>query len=173
MNIKNLAVIILLSISVFAVNAQTEIKWMTMKEAQEASKKNPKKIFVDIYTDWCGWCKKMDATTFKDPKIVAYMNKNYYAVKFNAEQREPIVYNGKEYKFVDNGNRGYHELAYMLMSGRMSYPTTAYIDEKLNLLTPVPGFQEVSTLDMILKYFGDGEYLKMNWEEYQKKYTGN
>jgi thioredoxin-related protein len=60
----------------------------------------------------------------------------------------------------------------MLMSGRMSYPTTAYIDEKLNLLTPVPGFQEVSTLDMILKYFGDGEYLKMNWEEYQKKYTG-
>lgn len=151
--------------------AQNHIKWMTWEEAQAANKKNPKKIFVDVYTDWCGWCKKMDATTFEDPKIVNYINKNFYAVKFNAEQKEEIIFNGKTYKYVSNGTRGYHELANELMQGRMSYPTSLYLDENLNLLSPVPGYQDVPTLEMILRFFGEKNYLTSTWEEYQKNYV--
>jgi thioredoxin-related protein len=113
----------------------------------------------------------MDATTFMDKKIVDYINANYYAVKFNAEQKEAIVFNGKTYKFVDNGGKGYHELANYLLQGRFSYPTTVYLDEKLALLTPVPGYLEPLQLDPILHYFGTGAYLNMDYAAFQKTYT--
>jgi len=150
--------------------AQNKIKWMTMEQAQAATKVKPKKIIIDAYTDWCGWCKKMDATTFVDKEVVEYINSNYYAVKFNAEQKEPIVFNGKTYNFVPNGARGYHELANLLLQGKFSYPTTIYLDEKLNLLTPVPGFLEPAQLNPILHYFGSGSYLTMDFAAYQKTY---
>ncbi|MBP9152977.1 MAG: DUF255 domain-containing protein, partial [Flavobacteriales bacterium] len=69
---------------------QEEIKWVSLEEADALRRTEPRKILIDVYTDWCGWCKKMDASTFKDPKVVAYINANYYAVKLDAEQKEPI-----------------------------------------------------------------------------------
>lgn len=80
---------------------------MTLKEAQEAQKKQPRKIVVDVYTGWCGWCKRMDATTFAHPEVVKYANENFYAVKFDAETQELVKFNGKEYKYASQGSRGY------------------------------------------------------------------
>ena len=54
-------------------------------------------MFIDVYTDWCGWCKRMDASTFKDPTVAAYLNANFYPVKLNAETRDTITFNGKTY----------------------------------------------------------------------------
>jgi len=78
----------------------TEIKWYTLEEALEAQEKNDKKIFIDMYTDWCKWCKVMDQKTFTDQAVIQYMNENFYAVKFNAEQKEAINFLGyiKGYK---------------------------------------------------------------------------
>ena len=73
------------------------IKWLTWEQAQAEQKKKPKKVFVDIYTDWCGWCKKMDATTFENPKIAQYMIDNFYCVKFNAETHDDIMFKGQKY----------------------------------------------------------------------------
>ena len=81
------------------------IKWMTWKEMQEAQKKEHRKVFVDVYTGWCGWCKRMDASTFKDAYIVKYVNDNFYAVKFDAETKDnnlTVVENyGEEAKVVE------------------------------------------------------------------------
>ena len=63
-----------------------EVKWMTWEEAAAANDKQPKKIFVDVYTNWCGWCKKMDASTFKETDVVKILNEKFYPVKLNAEQ---------------------------------------------------------------------------------------
>ena len=65
---------------------EVAIKWYTWDEAIALNAKNPKKIFIDLYTEWCGYCKKMDANTFKDPEVAKYMNEHFYAVKFDAEQ---------------------------------------------------------------------------------------
>ena len=69
-----------------ATIAAQEVEWMSWEEALARSESDaePKKIFVDVYTDWCGWCKRMDATTFVDPTIVSLMDEHFYAVKLNA-----------------------------------------------------------------------------------------
>ena len=60
------------------------VNWLTFEQASALAKTKPKKMLIDVYTDWCGWCKKMDATTFANPKIAAYVNQYFYAVKFNS-----------------------------------------------------------------------------------------
>jgi len=152
------------------------VKWMTWDEAVKAAKadkaagKTPKKVFVDIYTNWCGWCKKMDAETFEQPKVSAYLNKNFYPVKFNAEQKESIVFDGKTFKYVAQGRRGYHELAAALLAGKMSYPTVIFLNEDFQLLQRIPGYLNIPTFDMIMHYLAEDHYTKTPWAEFQKQY---
>jgi uncharacterized protein YyaL (SSP411 family) len=67
-----------------------KVKWLTVAEMQAAYSKNPKPILVDVYTTWCGWCKVMDKQTYSNEKVAAYINEKYYAVKFDAESKEPV-----------------------------------------------------------------------------------
>lgn len=124
------------------------IHWMTWEEAMTAMESEPKKIFIDVYTDWCGWCKKMDANTFTDHDVIEYMNANYYAVKLNAEKPGDKEYQGKTLTFrSDAGRRGVHELAIVLLNGRLGYPSFVYLGEDQNSLKVSPGYK---TPDVIL-----------------------
>ena len=155
----------------FAQNEDEKIKWYSFEEAVELNKENPRKLFVDVYTDWCGWCKKMDATTFSNPVIVKYMNENYYPVKFDAESIEPITFNGQE--FVNNnpnGRRSSHELANTLLRGKMSYPSYVFLNEKNELITVVPGYLAAAKFEPILHYFGEDAYLSKEWPVFQKTF---
>jgi len=156
------------------VMGQESINWYSIEEVQQLARNEPRKVFVDVYTDWCGWCKKMDATTFKDPKIAKQLNTKFYAVKLDGEGLEKIVFKDKEYKFVPQGRKGYHELAAILMNGKMSYPTTVYLDENLNLIQPLPGYLTVEKLEPILIFLGEDYYKKKSWEEFlAQNYTQN
>ena len=148
-----------------------KINWVTWEEAEKLSKTEKKKIFVDVYTNWCGWCKRMDATTFSKSKIVEYMNENYYCIKFNAESPDPITFNGKTYKFVKTGRRGYHELAAKILNGRMSYPTIVFIDEELEVIQPIPGYRNPEQLETIAAYFATDSYKTIPWATYEKEYN--
>lgn len=145
-----------------------ELQWMSWEEAVALvqSEQQPKKIFVDVYTDWCGWCKRMDKDTFQDPEVAAYMRENFYMVKLDAEQQEPILYKGQTFSFVPSGRRGYHELAAALLQGRMSYPTVVFLDEQLNMLSPVPGYQQPEAFMKVARYFGDNIYKDQDWKSY-------
>ncbi|WP_297792397.1 DUF255 domain-containing protein [uncultured Eudoraea sp.] len=151
----------------FTANAQ-EVKWLSWNEAAAlaASDKNPKKIFIDVYTDWCGWCKKMDKDTFQNAQVAEYMSNNFYMVKLDGEGKESIDFKGKTYKYVPSGKRGYHELAAALLQGRLSYPTVVFLDEQLNMLSPVPGYQKPDPFLNIARYFGDNIYLEKDWKTY-------
>lgn len=147
-----------------------KINWVTIEEAQQLAAQNPKKIFVDIYTDWCGWCKRMDANTFSHPQIAEYINENFYAVKLNAEQDEPIVFRGQEYVNENpGGRRSSHNFARALLQGRMSYPSVAFFDEELNLITAIPGYREPQQFEPVLVFFSDDHYLSNpNLDEFIK-----
>jgi len=133
------------------------------------AEENPKKIFIDVYTDWCGWCKRMDKATFQKPEVAAYMNEHYYNVKFNAEQKEDITILNNTFTFVAQGQRGYHELAAALLNGKMSYPTVIFMNNKFEMLSPVPGYQEPVQFLKIANFFGSNAYKDTPWEEYAKK----
>lgn len=146
------------------------VNWMTFEEAVALNKKKPKKIFVDVYTDWCGWCKKMDASTFQKEEIAKYLNDNFYAVKFNAEQKEDITFNGTTFKFVESGRRGYHQLAAALTNNKLSYPTVVFMDEDSRMIQPIAGFLKPEQFDPIVKYIGGDHYKETQWNEFQKQY---
>jgi thioredoxin-related protein len=147
---------------------EDKIQWYTLEQAQELQKKAPKKIFIDMYTDWCGWCKVMDRKTFSVPGIARYINQNYYAVKLNAEQTENIIFKGQVYKF--NQGRGTHDVVFALVSGQFGYPTTVYLDEKLNVLQHISSYLEPSQLDPILHFYGENIYKKKPYEQFQKEF---
>lgn len=149
--------------------AEEEIKWYTFDEAVKLSEKKPKKIFIDLYTDWCGWCKRMDATTFKDPAVAKYMNANFYPVKFDAEQKEEVKYRGHTFTYFPAGNRGVHELAYSLLDGKLSYPSYVYLSEKQERITISPGYKEAEFFVKELKYIAENYYEKIPYQEYLNK----
>jgi len=149
--------------------SETPIKWYSLEEAVALQKKKPKKIFIDMYTDWCGWCKRMDATTFTDPTVAAYLNEKFYCVKFNAEQKEPIIFQGKTFNFVTSGSRGYHELAATLLDGQLGYPSFVYLNEKLERITISPGYKQPDQIMPELKYVGGGHYETLKYNEFLSK----
>lgn len=150
--------------------AQEKINWLTMEELEKAHDKEPRKVIIDMYTDWCGWCKRMDKTTFQHPEIAKYVNEHYYAVKFDAEQKDTVHFKGRDYVFVPSGRRGYHELAGILMNGKLSYPTIVYLDEELGIIQPVPGYQDPLSFEQIITYLAEDHHKLQPFEQYKKNY---
>jgi thioredoxin-related protein len=144
------------------------VKWYTFEQAVALSKTQPRKIFIDVYTDWCGWC-KMDKDTFNDPITAGILNAYYYPVKLNAEQKEAILFNDKKFEFKTEYKA--NELAVSLLQGKMSYPTTVFLDENFQMLTVVPGYLTSKDFNPILNYFGENIYKDETWEEYQKRFA--
>jgi len=147
---------------------QPHIKWLSIQEAEKLSQKNPKKIFVDVYTSWCGWCKEMDRTTFADPKVVEYVTKNFYAVKFDAEGKDSVVFNKQTFINPGAGGRTTHQLAMAIGSqnGRMGYPTISYLDESKKVISVVPGYLPADQFLMYLKYINEGAYKTQSIDEF-------
>ena len=143
------------------------IKWLSWQEAMEQSKVTPKKIFVDVYTDWCGWCKKMDATTFQDPGVIQFMNENFYSVKLNAEMKEEIQFNNQTFKWVSAGRNGVHTLAYSLLEGKMSYPSFVTLNESYDRIAIMPGYKQPEQLLRELKFAAEEVYKEKSWDEYK------
>ena len=150
-----------------------EVNWLTFEEALERSKTEKRKIFIDVYTDWCGWCKKMDKDTFRKPAIAKYLNENYYPVKFNAEQTEDVTFKGHTFKFVASGRRGYHQLAASLLNNKLSYPSVVFLDEDFNMIQPLPGYQEPVQFEKIINYIGGDHYKTTAWKEWEKGFESN
>ena len=166
---KFIATILLAIVSTTVFAQEKQITWLSFEEAVAKINAEPtgKKIFIDVYTDWCGWCKKMDKETFNDPVVKEYMINNFWMVKFNAEQKEDVVFQGQTYSFVDQGRNGYHELAAALTNGNLSYPTVVYLTEEFQLLAPVAGYYPAAPFLDVAKYFGDNFYKDMTWKDYE------
>ena len=145
-----------------------KLQWMTLKEAQQAMLKEKRPILIDLYTDWCGWCKVMDKKTYTNAKVIAYLQQNFYPVKLNAETREALNWNDKTYNF--NASNRTNDFAVFLTYGRLSYPTTVIIPTDNSGPQPVPGYLEPKDLELIVRYFGDGKYGKQPFADYQKAF---
>lgn len=158
------------------MNAQ-KVKWMSMNEAIAAQKKQPKKIFVDMYTEWCGPCKMLDKNTFGHPEVAAYINKNFYPVKFNAEGNEVIKTTDREFTNpsydpakAKRRNSAHQFTRYM---GVNAYPTVLFIDEQGKLINRVRGYKKPQDMEFYLKFFGTDLWEKIKTQPEFDAYLEN
>jgi thioredoxin-related protein len=125
-----------------------KIDWYEIQSALNYSNPEGKMFFIDVYTDWCGWCKVMDKKTFSDPRVQKAMNEKFHMVKFNAEQKGDITFNGQKFNWMNAGRNGINTLAVQLLGEQMGFPSYVYLDKNKKPITKTAGYQEV---DQFLK----------------------
>ena len=146
-------------------SSKKEVEWLTIQEAYNRTQKEPRKTIVDVYTAWCGWCKVMDRETYTNPEVVDYLNKNFYMVKLDAEAKQDIIIGNTKYIF--DANSGANQAAVALLQGKMSYPTTVFLDTEYNMIQPLPGYLNAKAFHEIVTYLG-GDYNKNEpFEQYK------
>jgi thioredoxin-related protein len=152
--------------SAITVKESQEIHWLTWAQATEKMAVEPRKVYVDVYTDWCGWCKVMDKKTFSDARVAKFMNDNFYCIKFNAEKDDNIAFQSKVYS-IENG---VNTLASKLMNGKLSYPTSIVMMENFLSPSPIPGYLDLENFDVIMHYIQSNSNTKMPFEQYKAEY---
>jgi len=166
-------------------SAKTEFKWYTISEALEMQKTSHKKIFMDVYTTWCGPCRMLDANTFSNPEIQKLLSEYYIPVKFNAESGDTIQYQGQTFT-----NRNYsplprkstHDFAVYIASTEqgLGYPTVVFMDETGTRLQPISGYREAGKvtaqnpgMEPILSFFGTDAYKTATWNDFYAAFQSN
>jgi thioredoxin-related protein len=171
---KKILVFLLLVLTTISSYSQNKaVKWYTIQEAEKLSKQSLRPIFIDTYTDWCVWCKRMDQETFTNSVIAEILNTRFYPVKFDAEGKESVNFFGQT--FINDGKAGKaHQLAVALLNGQLSYPTVVFFIKQGDKfqVQPVPGFRQPKEMEILLSYFADKAYEKQSWDDFQKTFKG-
>ena len=160
-----------------ALGQGAEINWLTVDELEEAQAKEPRKVMIDVYTQWCGPCKMMMRNTFTNPDVISYLNANFYSVKFDAEGPNPVKFKGKTYSnpnYVPNkpGRNGVHELSRVFQV--RAYPTLVYLDENLEMIAPISGYKNPQQLELYLRFFDEAwasGTTQEEWDAFQQSFT--
>lgn len=145
-----------------------KINWLTIEEVAVKMKSDPKPILMDIYTNWCYWCKVMDKKTYNNKEVISYINQHFYAVKLNAETKQPVLWDNTTYKY-DEGNK-VNDFALFATQGQLAFPNTVIFPQTEKIPAAIPGFMEPKEMEIILKYFGEGYYKTQNFNEYSANF---
>lgn len=153
------------------------VEWISIAEAQKRCDVEPRRIFIDFTTSWCGWCKTMDRNTFSNPVIAAYMNKNYYCVSFDAETSDTVIFNGQTFTNrkpgkIKPGERGNpHDFAVAVLRGQMSYPSYGLFNKERNSVSILQGYMPPEQFEPYLHYYAEGKETSVAFADYQKTFV--
>jgi len=134
------------------------IAWRpTIEVAVEEAARAGKPILIDVYADWCPWCRRIQQEVYTDSTLAAYVNARFIPVRLNGEiQSDTLRFRG----YVISSA----ELARAL--GVEGYPTTAFLDAESEFLTRLPGFSPPDTYLPILEYLGSEAYIHQSFQDF-------
>ena len=136
---KNIIFLLIAIVLFSSFTSKPSVDWLSFEELEVALTEQPKKIVIYFYADWCVYCKKMEQSVYTKPEIQEALDKNYYAVKFNAESRDTIAFGGKDFINLNIGKQrnAYHQIP-ELLAGRknkdLELPATVILDEEFNII---------------------------------------
>ena len=139
-------------------SAAGPVTWTSFNEGVALAEHSHKKILVDVYTDWCSWCKKMDADVYTNPGVVKVLNDNFVAVKLNAESGNSLSFEGKAYT----------EAEFARQLGVTGYPTTLFFDTNSKPITDFTGYAEPERFARVLDFVGRDYYKTTSFQQYMK-----
>lgn len=135
---------------------ESAIKWVKYDEGLRMAAEENKPIFVDFYTNWCGYCKKMDRETFSDAEVASYMREKFVTVKVNAESNETVAVSDESLS----------EKQVSRSFGVRGYPTYWFLKASGEKIDNVRGYRPPESFLTILQFIGDGHYENKTWKEY-------
>lgn len=118
-------------------DVKSQIKTYRFEQIENLQKADKKIVLVFIHTEWCRYCEAMLNTTFKNERIISLLNKSFYFISFNAEEKGEINFNGHTFQYKPNGiNTGFHELAEQLgtKDNTVSYPTICFLNSQNEII---------------------------------------
>jgi uncharacterized protein YyaL (SSP411 family) len=112
-----------------------ELEWKTWNEGFSLAQKTNKIAIIDVYTDWCHWCKVMDKNTYTDDSVINLINEHFIPIKFNPEKSDKY--------YVESDTIDGRSLLNALSGGQSSgYPTTYFFLPGTNQIFQQPGYIE-------------------------------
>ncbi len=133
---------------------------MTFDKGLKDAAANKKYGFIDVYTDWCGYCKLLEAQTLKAKPVMAELKKNFVAIKLNAESEEVVTYKGKKIT--------QRELS--AMWGVEGFPTMLFLNHKGEIIGSFASFAEADLMVNLLRYISSGaREKKTTFEDFLKE----
>ncbi|MEL7003575.1 MAG: thioredoxin fold domain-containing protein [Bacteroidota bacterium] len=128
-----LLVVILFTTNHLQAQKEPSVSWLSFEQLSDSLSVKPKKVFVDFYTPWCIFCRKMDKVVFTDPEVIQQLNNDYYSVRMNAESRDTIYFEGQPFINDQLGKtrNPVHQLAQLLATrnGKFAPPALIILDE--------------------------------------------
>ncbi len=156
-----LAVSLALFLSSLSLGAEKKasIRWTPLAEAAQSAPANGKYIFVDVYTDWCAYCKKLDATTYQAGSVIAELDKHFISVKLNAESDAEVIWKGRK-----TTARALSEL--WRVDG---FPTLLFLNAKGEIIGSFSSYAEPDLMVRLLTYISSGaRERKISFDNYLK-----
>lgn len=140
-----------------AASAPTSVRWMSLEQAAKEASASGKHLFVSVYTDWCGYCRKLNTVTFRANPVISELERNFKSVKLNAESDAKVVWKGKTLTSSKLAEEW----------GVEGYPTLLFLNAKGEIVGSFASYAEPDLMVKLLTYISSGaRERKLSFEEF-------